>query len=183
MAPAEGRARNPFDDLVVGLLSAWQPACQFSSDRYAGAAEPKPWRLSSSWTRSSLQRDPPLWVQAVVSAATFWPWRAQPIIAASTRTHRLLPSRRWRRTAGPRPKQVLGYLVTSVPPTEAGMPGCDRDWSGSWGARTVPLMALRAPTKVEPRRPLSSCAQEGRRGSRGIHPVVVNSGWRCWFQP
>ena len=28
------------------------------------------------------------------------------------------------------------------------MPGCDRDWSGSWRARTVPLMALRAPTEV-----------------------------------
>jgi len=103
------------------------------------------------------------------SVPPVWPQRCWPfgLIAASTGTHRLLPSRRWRRTAGPRPKQILGYHVTSVPPTEAGMPGCDRDWSGSWGARTVPLMALRAPTKVEPRRPLSSCAQEGRRGSKG----------------
>jgi hypothetical protein len=38
-------------------------------------------------------------------------------IEASTR---LLPSRWWRRTAGPRPKQVLGYLVGR------------RDRSGSW---------------------------------------------------
>jgi hypothetical protein len=46
MALRRGSSEEPFDDLVVGLLSAW-PARQFSSDRYAGVAGPKPWRLSS----------------------------------------------------------------------------------------------------------------------------------------
>ena len=46
-------------------------------------------------------------------------------IAASTR---LLPSRWWRRTAGPQPKQVLGYLAASGPLMEAR----SRDRSGSW---------------------------------------------------
>jgi len=41
-----GSSGEPFDDPAVGLLSAW-PARQFSRDRYARAAEPKPWRLSS----------------------------------------------------------------------------------------------------------------------------------------
>ena len=50
--------------------------------------------------------------------------RARPI-AASTR---LLPSRWWRRTAGPQPKQVLGYLAASGPLMEAR----SRDRSGSW---------------------------------------------------
>jgi hypothetical protein len=50
--------------------------------------------------------------------------RARPI-AASTR---LLPSRCWRRTAGPQPKQVLGYLAASGPLMEAR----SRDRSGSW---------------------------------------------------
>ena len=50
--------------------------------------------------------------------------RALPI-AASTR---LLPSRWWRRTAGPQPKQVLGYLAASGPLMEAR----SRDRSGSW---------------------------------------------------
>jgi hypothetical protein len=42
-----GSNEEPFDDPVVGLLSAW-PAHQLSSDRYVRAAEPKPWRHSSS---------------------------------------------------------------------------------------------------------------------------------------
>jgi hypothetical protein len=39
-----GSSEEPFDDPVVGLLSAW-PARQFGSDRDARAAEPKPWRV------------------------------------------------------------------------------------------------------------------------------------------
>ena len=50
--------------------------------------------------------------------------RARPI-AASTR---LLPSRWWRRTAGPRSNKVLRYLVASGPLMEAR----SRDRSGSW---------------------------------------------------
>ena len=88
--------------------------------------EPPRGRLQRGVTSRSV---PPVWPQRC------WPFG---LIAASTGTDRLLPSRQWRRTAGPRPKQVLGYLAASVPLVEAR----NRDWSGSWRARTGPSGSL-----------------------------------------
>ena len=95
--------------------------------------------------------------------------RAQ-AIAASTR---LLPSRWWRRTAGPQPKQVLGYLAASGPLMEAR----SRDRSGSWRpfgltgeasppySRSTPLRYRRRRGSTIGDRPRSSM-RSGAVGSR-----------------
>jgi hypothetical protein len=90
--------------------------------------------------------------------------RAQ-AIAASTR---LLPSRWWHRTAGPRPKQVLGYL--------AGASSGGTEGSGGFMA---PLRARKAsPSFYKARPALQATARLNDRGSS----KVVNAIGRGWFQ-
>jgi len=105
------------------------------------------------------------------SVPPVWPQRCWPfgLIAASTGTHRLLPSRQWRRTAGPRPKQVLGYLAASVPLVEAR----NRDWSGSWRARTGPSGSLGG----KPRRHFTKHALRYSPAAKLKQSNPVGAGW------